>query len=102
MRTLKVASDKAGFGLFPASIFHVPAPIGLRGVSVDNDTEFGLVTGLRGEQAHQRRQTLFLQEKTPMPGATSALSQVSRCGVISEAGKASCQSCDHRRPSGHT
>ncbi len=34
--TGKVAPYKAGFGPFPASIYHVPAPIALHGVSVED------------------------------------------------------------------
>lgn len=34
--TGKVAPYKAGFGPFPASVYHVPAPIALHGVSVDD------------------------------------------------------------------
>ncbi|MDH5539300.1 MAG: aminotransferase class III-fold pyridoxal phosphate-dependent enzyme, partial [Rhizobacter sp.] len=34
--TGKVAPYKIGFGPFPASVFHVPAPLALHGVSVDD------------------------------------------------------------------
>ncbi len=37
--TGKVAPYKAGFGPFPASVFHVPAPIELHGVSVEQSLQ---------------------------------------------------------------
>lgn len=102
MQRLKVASDIAGFDFFPVSVFRVQAPIGLgSGVSVDNDTAFGTVTGLFGS-GHIRVTNDAHQEKMPMRGVASAFSQVVRRSLISEAGKAGCQSCDRRQPSGHT